>query len=194
MAKKGIISDIHANLGYLNRVLKELQNRGIEDIACLGDILEDTPSANDCVDLLIAKGVRSVRGNHDDVFLKHSEHLTPETVSYIQALPPAIVIGDSIFVHDHPLGEDYRNKQFFSGNYIRHHYQAKELLERTVQKYIFLGHTHNPAVFSEDEMVEFPEGRVLQLSQEKRYVLNPGAVPDFAIFDPEQNTFEVVRL
>ena len=35
----GIISDIHGNLSALDAVLKELKNKNIDKIICLGDLI-----------------------------------------------------------------------------------------------------------------------------------------------------------
>lgn len=37
--KIGVISDIHGNINALDAVLKELENKNIDKIVCLGDLI-----------------------------------------------------------------------------------------------------------------------------------------------------------
>lgn len=37
--KIGVISDIHGNIKALDAVLKELENKNIDKIVCLGDLI-----------------------------------------------------------------------------------------------------------------------------------------------------------
>lgn len=60
-----IISDIHGNLDALQIVLADIEQRGIEQIYCLGDIIGYGPNPCECLDLVIEKCAWSLMGNHD---------------------------------------------------------------------------------------------------------------------------------
>jgi len=47
-----IISDIHANLEALQAVLADIDERGIQDIVCLGDIIGYGANPKECLDLI----------------------------------------------------------------------------------------------------------------------------------------------
>jgi len=61
----GIISDVHSNLEGLNAVLAELDREGVESILCCGDIIGYGADPGDCLELLLERGIRSIRGNHE---------------------------------------------------------------------------------------------------------------------------------
>jgi len=60
-----IISDIHGNLDALRRVLDDIDQRGIESIVCLGDIIGYGPNPLDCLDLVRERCDWALMGNHD---------------------------------------------------------------------------------------------------------------------------------
>ena len=60
-----IISDIHSNLEALTTVLADIDERGIDTIYCLGDVVGYGPNPKECLDLVISKTKQCVLGNHD---------------------------------------------------------------------------------------------------------------------------------
>lgn len=60
-----IISDIHSNIEALTVVLQDIQQRGIQTIYCLGDVVGYGANPRECLDLVIEKTQNSVMGNHD---------------------------------------------------------------------------------------------------------------------------------
>ena len=60
-----IISDIHSNIEALTTVLKDIEDRGIEKIYCLGDVVGYGPDPEPCLDLILEKAEFCVIGNHD---------------------------------------------------------------------------------------------------------------------------------
>ena len=51
-----IISDIHANLEALERSLGAIDEVGVDEILCLGDIVGYGANPNECVDLIRKRG------------------------------------------------------------------------------------------------------------------------------------------
>src|SRR5271155_318059 len=65
---KAIISDIHANLEAMRAVFRDIINRDVREVYCLGDIVGYGPDPRECVHG--AMGCKVVlRGNHDAVAL-----------------------------------------------------------------------------------------------------------------------------
>ena len=60
-----VISDIHANLPALEEVLKALQRQKVDDIYCLGDVVNQNIWNNEVVELLSEKKIEVIQGNHD---------------------------------------------------------------------------------------------------------------------------------
>lgn len=69
----GIISDIHSNVEALRAVLQEFEDRHVEKIICLGDIIGLGSRPDECVALLQENSDKilcAVRGNHENYLLK----------------------------------------------------------------------------------------------------------------------------
>lgn len=61
----GIISDIHGNNIALSAVLQRLDDIGASDIVCLGDVGGYYCQINECCEVLRARNILSLMGNHD---------------------------------------------------------------------------------------------------------------------------------
>ena len=68
----GLISDIHGNAVALRTVLDELDRMGVAEIICLGDIAGYGPQINECCDILIKRGIKTLMGNHD-YYMAHDQ-------------------------------------------------------------------------------------------------------------------------
>ena len=67
MYKIAIISDIHANLPALEAVLSDIDTVfKADEIFCLGDLTDGAPWVNEVIDLIRAKNIQTVMGNHDE--------------------------------------------------------------------------------------------------------------------------------
>jgi len=64
----GIISDIHGNLPALEAVAEQL--RGVDQVICLGDVVNYGPWSNECLDFLqTLPRLILLEGNHEALFL-----------------------------------------------------------------------------------------------------------------------------
>jgi len=64
--KIAVISDIHGNLVALNEVLKDIKERGVDRIICLGDIVGKGPKPKESLDIIREKCHYVVKGNVDE--------------------------------------------------------------------------------------------------------------------------------
>lgn len=96
MDKIAIISDIHGNIPALETVLKDIENRGIKRIICLGDIAGKGPDSDTAVDIIKEKCESVIKGNWDyliaevcdnDMLLWHKRKLGKERTEYLKNLP-----------------------------------------------------------------------------------------------------------
>lgn len=76
MDKIAIISDIHGNLEALKVVLKDIKERKIEKIFCLGDIVAKGTHQEECVNLIKENCEIVLKGNCDDYFTSEVERET----------------------------------------------------------------------------------------------------------------------
>ncbi|HEX5154019.1 MAG TPA: metallophosphoesterase family protein [Parafilimonas sp.] len=61
-----VISDIHANLPALEEVLNGIDSQNVKAIYCLGDLVNQNVWNNEVVELIRARRIPTVRGNHDE--------------------------------------------------------------------------------------------------------------------------------
>ena len=129
-----IISDIHSNIEALTTVLKDIDERGISTIYCLGDVVGYGANPKECLDLVIEKTKNCVQGNHDyytgcnesmDLFTpmaRRSIYWTRKQLSsanrkYLRELPLVRDIEDFTIVHS-SLTNPSRWNYIFKSNLI----------------------------------------------------------------------------
>jgi predicted phosphodiesterase len=209
-----VLGDIHGNLEALRAVLAHASRRRFERILFLGDAVGYGASPNQVIRWLRSLGpaVELVRGNHDRVCagldsmlcfnrsaltaaLWTHEHLDPENLEYLTALPsgPAYVSDEIVSCHGSTVDED---------SYILSVSNAQAAFAALPHRVIFFGHTHVPAAFVVDEALRSqprrlrlpPGGSVIDVKPGRRYLVNPGSVgqprdrdprASYAIFDDD---------
>jgi predicted phosphodiesterase len=104
------IADIHGNSDALEAVLADIVAQRITDIVNLGDVASGPLQARRTIELLMPRGIVTVRGNHD----RYLTELTPEAMGswerdvhaeldtaqldWLRALPPTQVWRDDVFL------------------------------------------------------------------------------------------------
>ncbi len=63
--KFAVISDIHSNMHALQAVLADIEQRGLEQVYCLGDAVAYAAYPNEVVEELRKRGIETVQGNCD---------------------------------------------------------------------------------------------------------------------------------
>lgn len=110
-----IISDIHGNLPALEAVLASIDALGCRSILSLGDIVGYYAQPGDCIDLLKARGVPNVMGNHDHYIVSgegcprsrmvnniieyQRSIISVEQRTWLGTSKPYIIDGSNYFVH-----------------------------------------------------------------------------------------------
>jgi diadenosine tetraphosphatase ApaH/serine/threonine PP2A family protein phosphatase len=156
--KIAVISDVHANLAALQAVLADID--AVAPDAAIwhtGDIVGYNAEPNEVVALLRDRGAVGVMGNHDAAVLGELDvkwfnpeaaaavrwtatHLTPESASWLHALPKISEMGAATLVHASllkPLEE-----------YVINAEGARENLLALSTPVLFHGHTHIPAYWA----------------------------------------------
>lgn len=96
MDRIAVISDIHGNRRALEAVLKDIQERGVERIFCLGDLVGKGPDADLVVDRVKETCEQVIAGNWDEFILESNEIevvqwnqaiLGQERMDYLKSLP-----------------------------------------------------------------------------------------------------------
>ena len=172
-----VISDIHANLAALEAVLDDIATRAPDAIVNLGDCVSGPLWPRETMELLDARGIPSVRGNHDRFLTDRPverlgppdrfamEQLGPTWVRRLFDLPKTIEISAEVLaVHGTPTDDNtYLLEDTESGRMAPSPRAAvMERLTGAMDRQVVLcGHSHRQAV------VQIPGGPM---------ILNPGTV------------------
>lgn len=202
-----IISDIHSNLEALQKAFEIIDEKNIDEVVCLGDLVGYGANPNECVDLTRKRASCVLLGNHDQAAfdLSQTEHfnrhartaaywtnqtLTQENLEYLKALPFQRVIDDLTFVHASPKDPD-------QWEYIFSAHEAKINFESFQTRICFVGHTHIPGIFPEDLKIQKSK-----VTRESRCIVNVGSIGQprdgnwklsFGVFDTSGWTYELIR-
>ncbi len=107
MSKIAVISDIHGNYPALDAVLKDIDDRKIKTVYCLGDLVGYYCMINEVIDEIRTRNITSLMGNHDfalvnnhgviprsktctNILCRQLTYITPINFKYLQSLPKSI--------------------------------------------------------------------------------------------------------
>lgn len=66
MIQIAVFSDVHGNLPALEVVLKDIEERGISQKFCLGDLVDFAPWGNEVIEKIRSLNIPCLMGNHDE--------------------------------------------------------------------------------------------------------------------------------
>jgi predicted phosphodiesterase len=189
-----IISDIHSNLEALKAVLDQIDQDNISLIVNLGDLVGYNANPKECVDLVQARKIISILGNHDraatqvkfaegfnilayQALVWSAKALSARHKQFLDGLQHTKVLWDRyLLFHGAPENPDA---------YIFYLFQAKRAFNYMRKKtpgvrLAFFGHTHHRALWQRDlrgkvSKVQISEDYLL-LDPEQMYLINPGSV------------------
>lgn len=200
--KIAVISDIHSNLAALTAVFKDIDERDVDEVICLGDVLGYGPNPRECLDLVMERCSVCLCGNHDQaVFYEPSNfNIAAENAcywtrkqleidgdgsnrkkrwEYLGKLPLRHEIGNMLFVHGSPRKPV--NEYLFPEDSFSNPAKLVANFERMNGKQAcFVGHTHVPGVFYDDPYFEPPDQLTepfhYEICEFERAIINVGSV------------------
>jgi predicted phosphodiesterase len=184
MALYGVLGDIHGNSEALRVVLAALDERGVRELLCVGDIVGYNADPDECAALVRSRGAQSIAGNHDLIgtgllgfercapnaayaLRRTRRRLAPETAAWLRQLPSSLLVEDRIaLVHG-----GVRDVQQYMTT-PRHIRQNAGFLRADLPhaQVCFFGHSHAQRIYRVDG------DEVEDLSGEQRYALKRDAV------------------
>ena len=211
-----IVSDIHSNLEALTALLSDAMERNIDEVICLGDFGGYGANPSECVETFVAlPKARAVLGNHDAAVIDLSQremfnpvaragilyseaNLTESGREYLRKLPMIIDV-DSEFVAVH--SSPFRPEAWV---YVVEALEAADAFHAMTPTLAFIGHTHFPAVHSDNGSVVAlaPEDRVT-VNANKKIMVNVGSVGQprdgdarsaYVVYDSESRTIKIHRI
>lgn len=201
-----IISDIHSNLEALERTLQAIEDADVDAIYCLGDLVGYNADPAACVELVREHCAGVVLGNHDAAVAREANldhlpadaqaavhhnraQLSTEQLEYLADLPLVLTVENCTFVHATPDDPTAWKR-------LTTYPAAQTQFDHFDTDVCFIGHTHVPAVMS-DQL------GVLQVRPGNRYLVNVGSVGQprdqnpnlsFGLFDTDTFEYHNVRL
>ncbi len=161
-----IFTDIHANLEALEVVLAKIdeiaQEKPIDQIWFLGDLVGYGPNPNECIKTLRERTNVIIAGNHDwaavgKIDLEDfstaarisaewtAEQLTEEHREFLANLPERIEIDECTLVHGSPYGPLWE--------YLTSEVLAERSFQYFTSRFCFVGHTHVPVIFQQPDSI-----------------------------------------
>ena len=183
-----IISDVHANLEALDRVLKDAAAHGAEQVVCLGDVVGYGPRPAETVARIRETCAIVLAGNHDDAVsgrgdastfidlagdavVRHRAALSKEALGWLRSLPYTDTLDGAALSH----GDLCDPPRFY---YVEDEADATANFNATGERLVFVGHTHVPCLFlvGRSGTVYRTDPQDFTLEDGKRYIVNPGSV------------------
>jgi predicted phosphodiesterase len=211
-----ILADIHANLAAFEAVLRDIEEKGgVEELWCLGDIVDYGPDPSACVELLRKHKPVCVVGNHDlgaigKLDLSNfnpaaaiscqwtARQLSRSDIQYLESLPLTVTKGDFVLVHGSPAEPVFE--------YIVSTGIAAKNFSFFDTPYCLVGHTHVPLAFkqsgADSSVITLSPGIGLVLGKH-RTIINPGGVgqprdgdprASYAIYESEGSILRLYRV
>jgi predicted phosphodiesterase len=207
-----ILSDIHANLPALQKVLDFLNTEHIDAGLVLGDIVGYGPHPSECIECIQDVGFTVIKGNHDhglatENFRKgfsttaqwalewSNSRVSSAQKKWLENLPSVLHSKYWMAIHGAPIDPTFFNAYVY-------HMTFEDNLNFMADKKIslcFHGHTHIQGIHARKNF--FKDGyyfeKKIQLSEFKHVLLCPGSVgqprnlgigAQLAIYEREQQT------
>lgn len=189
-----IISDLHANLPALTAVLADIDQHGVTEVICLGDVVGYGPFPVECLRLTKERAKVTLLGNHDEAlmseplnFSKYAHQVVKWTQTQLPRGEPEIdelwdyvagmelmwSRGPDLFVHGSPNDPTQEYLMPTDDLTATKYDDAFGEFERLC----FVGHTHVPCVITPDRRVR--TAKELDLTYEldaEQAIVNVGSV------------------
>jgi predicted phosphodiesterase len=194
---QGLISDIHGNLSALKAVIADMEAKGAERVICLGDVVGYGPYPGECLDLVRRCGA-VLMGNHEEALLFGAENFNPRAKRAIdwtrehlktagddetrkvrwdilQNLQLHAQEGQFLFTHASPRQP---TREYVMPKDAKNGPKMAEIFQ-LIPHVCFVGHTHIPGVFLEDQTFIPPSmlwGQTYFIERGEKALINIGSV------------------
>lgn len=210
-----VLSDIHSNLQALDAVLADIEDRRVDAIWCLGDVVGYGANPNECCRIVQEKCDLCLAGNHDlvvrgDIEISAfsagaaaaarwtAEVLDGTSRAFLTPLRPHMSLPDFGLYHASPRDPVWE--------YVLSLEQAYWCMRAQKHRVCLIGHSHVACHFTmnDDEVAGEParDGSRIDI-RENEWIINPGSVgqprdgnPDSAylVLDGEEETVTFHRV
>jgi diadenosine tetraphosphatase ApaH/serine/threonine PP2A family protein phosphatase len=186
-----VIADIHANLAALEACLRSIEEAGVDDVWCLGDVVGYGPDPDACAELVRERCSHCLAGNHDLAVLgqldveSFSESAAAAvtwtqgvagkaTLEFLAGLEPAGRRDGVDLCHASPRDPIWE--------YVLTREQADACLDAQSERICLIGHSHVALFFTRGDgergnvrTALGADGALIDISG-GRWLVNPGSV------------------
>jgi diadenosine tetraphosphatase ApaH/serine/threonine PP2A family protein phosphatase len=193
------ISDIHSNTEALSVVLDDIKSRRIRDVVCLGDVIGYGPEPRECLRKVMELCRLTLLGNHEHGAMYYATDFNPkaraaiewtkerlnsrefpreqnfELWSYIGEMPETHAEDGILLVHGSPRDPV---KEYLLPKDAQDAKKMSECFAKMAGGVCFVGHSHVPGVYVEDEGYLSPSqiDGTFRLAGTKKAIVNIGSV------------------
>jgi predicted phosphodiesterase len=211
--KFAIIADIHGNLEAFRVVLDDIKQQKCTHYACLGDVVGYNANPKECLDIVRAMNIPTVKGNHDEYCSGDSvlEGFNPAAAEAVKWTRAQLNDDDKQWLRDLKYTRIVINFTLVHATLdgpMRWGYVFDKLAAAASFTYqntavCFFGHTHVPVAFIRDSVVRGGNYSKFRLEPGKKYFINVGAVGQprdnnpkaaYVVYDLDEATIEIRRL
>ncbi len=221
MKRIAIISDIHGNLPALKVVLEDIKQRNIDQIYCLGDLVDFAPWHNEVIEKIKELDIPCLMGNHDERIVfdhevtplaKHNpeerkarenginytkKSIKPENKEFLKTLSERFLLNFTISGKDTKILLVHASTRS-NDEYIYENHDLKDVQSMLAEEkadIIIMGHTHKPYVRHIEATGESPAGTLINCGSVGRSRENsPLATYLILHIDEEKLIPEIVKL
>ena len=214
--KYAVVGDIHSNWDAFDAVLKDMDGEDVGARVCVGDIVGYGAEPGKCLRAVRDGAFTCVVGNHDlaviarldvNYFNSHAraavlwtrQHLSVAHAEFLGALEFSAVIADLTVAH----GTVHSPEEF---GYIETVFAAQVSFHAMSTKIAFLGHSHVPIAFLENEgqdSVTYTQSSEVDLRHAPKAIINVGSVGQprdddpracYAVYNSDTQTVTLKRI
>lgn len=182
MERIAFISDIHSNFPALQSTLKDIKERGISRIYCLGDIIGYHSFPNEVIELIRKYHIICIKGNHDETITEQKfnrnlasdfvlywnfDVLTKDNFIYLRHLPDSMEFNVEDVAIDLVHGSPDSISEYIREGSI----EADKYLKSMDSDILLCAHTHIPYI----------------IEKNGKYLLNTGSVGKPKFGKPESS-------
>ena len=208
-----VSGDIHGNLEALQAVLADLDEQGVDQVLCVGDVVGYGADPVGCLESVLERCSVVVSGNHDcavtgqsslDYFNPYarralqwtSEHLSPASEQSLTDFPLTAQMNGFALVHS----SFFAPERF---DYIFAPSQARVSFLKQEVPLAFFGHTHLPVAFFDTNPITYSLGPEISVDPETKVLINVGSVGQprdedaragYVIYDSERRLVTIRRV
>ena len=186
--KFALISDIHANYEALREVLADIERQKVDAIHCLGDVIGYGTDPIPCLETVAKYCDVKLMGNHEYAALGliSTEHYNSAAKDSSEWTKTQLGDNELSMIADYEMTHSFDN--FFlvhaspfdpeKWRYIIAPNAAIEGFMHFSEKICFIGHSHLPQIFieQEDALPRCLTGHDFLPDRENRYIINVGSV------------------